>query len=65
VELENEAVIKTETVFVDSPTPDAKIVTISAEPPVKDAKGVVIVSIALGVLVLIIVGICFKKFALR
>lgn len=65
VELENEAIIKTETIVVDSPTPDAKIVTITAEPPVKDAKGVVIVAVALGVIILIIVGLCFKKFALR
>jgi len=33
VELENEAVIKTETIMVDSPTPDSKIVTIKGMQP--------------------------------
>lgn len=65
VELENEAIIKTETIVVDSPKPDAKIVTINAEPPAKDARGVIIVAVALGIIILIIGGLCFKKFALR
>ena len=65
VELENEAVIKTETIMVDSPTPDAKVVTIRGEKPEKDARGVVIVAVALGVIALVMVGLCFRQFVIK
>ena len=65
IELENEAVIKTETIMVDSPTPDAKIVTIRGEKPEKDGRGVVIVAIALGFIALVMIGLCFKQFVLK
>lgn len=65
IELENEAVIKTETIMVDSPTPDAKIITIKGEKPEKDGRGVVIVAIALGFIALVMIGLCFKQFVLK
>lgn len=65
IELENEAVIKTETIMVDSPTPDAKIITIRGEKPEKDGRGVVIVAIALGFIALVMIGLCFKQFVLK
>jgi len=65
VELENEAVIKTETIIIDSPKPDAKVVTIEAEKPAKDGKGIIIVAIALGVIILIVIGLCIKQFVLK
>jgi len=65
VELENEAVIKTETIIVDSPKPDAKVITIEGEKPVKDGKGIMIVAIALGVVVMIMVGLCIRQYVLK
>ena len=65
IELENEAVIKTETIMVDSPTPDAKIVTIRGEKPEKDGRGVIIVAVALGFIALVMIGLCFKQFVLK
>ena len=65
VELENEAVIKTETIMIDAPTPDAKIVSIRGEEPQKDGRGVIIVAVALGVIALIMVGLCVRQFILR
>ena len=65
VELESEAVIKTETIFTDSPIPDAKVVTIKGMQPEKDGKGVVIVAVALAVICMILIGLCFKQFFLK
>jgi len=57
VELENEAVIKTETIVIDSPR-ETKTVTIKAE---KDNKGVIIVAVALTVIAMVMLAVCFFK----
>ena len=62
IELENESVIKTETIMVDSAIPDAKVVTIKGMQPEKDGKGVIIIAVALGVIAMIFIGLCFRKF---
>lgn len=61
VELDNEVVIKTETVMVDSTTPDSKVVTIRGEQPEKDGRGVIIVAVALAVVAMIMLGLCFRQ----
>lgn len=58
VELENEAVIKTETTIIDAPMPTTKVVTIKAE---KDSKGVIIVAGALAVVAFVLLGICIRQ----
>jgi hypothetical protein len=65
VELENEAVIKTETIVMDSAIPDAKVVTIKGMQPEKDGKGVIIIAVALGVIAMILIGLCFKQFFVK
>ena len=65
VELENEAIIKTETIMVDAPTPDAKIVTIAGEQPQKDSKAIIIVAVALGILVLLCLALSLRQFVLK
>ena len=65
IQLENEAVVKTETIMVDSPKPDAKIVTIRGEKPEKDSRGVIIVAVALGALILGCVGLTFRRFVYK
>lgn len=65
VELENEAVIKTETIVMDSAIPDAKVVTIKGMQPEKDGKGVIIIAVALGVIAMILIGLCFKQFFIK
>ena len=61
VELDSEVVIKTETIMVDSPIPDAKVVTIRGEQPEKDSRGVVIVAVALAFIAMIMMGLCFRQ----
>lgn len=51
--------------MVDSPIPDAKVVTIRGKEPEKDARGVVIIAVALGVIAMIMIGLCFRQFVLK
>ena len=51
--------------MIDSPKPDAKIITISGEKPEKDGRGVIIVAVALGALILGCVGIAFRRFVYK
>ena len=61
IELENDAVIKTETIMVDPTLPDAKYVTVKGEQPEKDGRGVIIVAVALGIVATIMLGLCFRQ----
>jgi flagellar biosynthesis/type III secretory pathway M-ring protein FliF/YscJ len=62
VELENESLIKTETIIIDAPMAETKVVTIKAE---KDNKGVIIVAIALAVLGFILIGVCVRQVVMK
>ena len=62
VELENESLIKTETIIIDAPMAETKVVTIKAE---KDNKGVIIVAIALAVLAFVMAFFCIRKIVLK
>jgi len=64
VELENEAVIKTETIMIDGPAGETKIVKVGSKQE-EDGKGVIIVSVALGVICLIMIGLCFRQFVIK
>lgn len=62
VELENDAIIKTETVLVES-EPETRVITIEAEKV--DNKGVIIVGVALGLIGIVLLFLCYRQLVLK
>lgn len=62
VQIESQDSIRTETINIDSPIPESKVVTIKGE---KDNKAIIIVAIALSTLALAVVFVCARKIYLK
>lgn len=62
---ENPDIIKTKTIIVDAPNPNAKIVNPQDVEPERNRKGAMIVITLvffLGIIAMIMIGLCFRQF---